>query len=108
MVMNPNATYLEVFVYFLEPYAKSNKIECQNNRNKMITDWHLNDNFDALITRIHGGVLYANFANQPLKDHDIVDIATQVAMKSGIVADKYKEWHKLDAGDFTCIDWQRF
>ena len=29
-------------------------------------------------------------------------------MKSGMFADTYKEWHKLDAADHTWIDWQCF
>ncbi len=90
MVKTPNATYLEVFEYFLERYTKSNEIKFQNNRNKMLTNWHPNDGFNALIAQIHEGVLYASFANQPLEDHDIVDIAMQIAMRSGMFANTYK------------------
>ncbi len=91
MVMNPNATFLEVFEYFLEQYAKSSKIEHQKNREKVLANWHPNDGFDALIAQIHEGVLYANSAQKPLKYHNIVDIETQVTMKSGMFSDTYIE-----------------
>ncbi len=57
----------------------------------MLTDWQSNNGFYTLIAPIHEGVMYANFAHQPLEDHDIVDIATQVAIKSGMLANTYKE-----------------
>ncbi len=57
----------------------------------MLTNCHPINGFDGLIAQMHKDVLYTNFANQPLEDHDIVDIATQVAIKSGMFSDTYKE-----------------
>ena len=74
----------------------------------MLRDWHPNKGFDALINQIQAGVVFASYAEHDLNDKDTVDIATQVAMKSGIFSDAYKAWHRRAANKKTWADWQVF
>ena len=62
-------------------------MDWEDNRQRMLRDWHPNEGFDTLINQIQAGVLFASYAEHDLNDKDTVDIATQVAMKSGIFSD---------------------
>ena len=108
LLAQPNATFIDVFRWFVDNYAYSTELDRTENRNRMLKDWHPNDGFDSLVNQIREGVLFASYADHELSDADIVDIATQVAMKSGIFNDAYKEWHRQPAADKTWANWQNF
>ena len=108
LLARPNATFLTVLLYFIDNYAFSTELDRTENRNRMLKDWHPADGFDALVAQIQEGVLFSTYADHHIPDHDVVDMATQVAMKSGLFNDAYKEWHRRDAADKTWDDWKDF
>ena len=48
----------------------------------------------------------STYANHQISHNDVVDIATQVAMKSGLFNEASKEWQRRDPTDKTWTDWQ--
>ena len=108
LLARPNATFLTVLQFFIDNYAFSTELDRTENRNRMLTDWHPTDGFDALVAQIQEGVLFSTYANHHIPDHDVVDMATQVAMKSGLFNDAYKEWHRRDDDEKTWEHWKDF
>ena len=106
-VKTPNAKFIEVYEWFVSKYAHSDEMDRADNRKRMLTDWHPNDGFETLVKQIQDGVLFAIYANKPFQDDEVVDMATQVAMKSGMFGECYKMWHRSDnQAEKTWANWQ--
>ena len=108
MLAQPNANFIDIFRWFFDNYVYSTELGCTENRNRMLKNGHPNDGFYALLNQIKESVLFTSYANHELSDSDVIDIATQVAMKSGLFNEAYKEWHRQPDADKTWANWPDF
>ena len=66
------------------------------NQTRMAANWHPSEGFEALADRINMGIQYAQYADKPIADGDIVDIAKRIIKRCGLFPEEYKEWITQD------------
>jgi hypothetical protein len=93
-IANPKMEFQACFKWFIDQYGACTEQDRINNKELMKREWNPIDGFESLITQILEGITYANFAGSPMSDRDIVDIATQVIMRCGLLAEPYIKWHE--------------
>ena len=65
---------------FIDRYGHWSKQDQINNKELMEREWILIDRFEALATQIMEVITYAQFAQAPIFDMDIIDIAIGIIM----------------------------
>ena len=88
----PNIVFIDVFEQFAQHYDTTMAEDCHMNCQRMATDWHPSDGFDALALRLFPGTAYANATGYPIVDHDIIDIGICIIKRCGLYAEEYKQW----------------
>ena len=107
-ILAPNCAYIELLAWFTSRYATSNEADRSQNKVQMETPWNPGDGFEALITKINEGMIFADIAGYPIEASEVVDVAIRVAMRSGIFAMTYKAWHQRQNNAKTWVDFQNF
>ena len=59
LMARPNATFQTVLQYFIDNYAFSTELDREDNRQRMLKDWHPADGFDTLVAQIQEGILFS-------------------------------------------------
>ena len=90
---DPDMKFKDVFQHFLNNYGEITEHNCKESRSKMKALWALQDGWLLLQKQIDDGIMYSLFAQCPIPNNDILDIAMQVILKTGVFALKYGEWH---------------
>ena len=91
-ISNPNITFRDCFHWFITQYGDTNELDREENKARMKKDWTLQDGWENLRRQIEEGQLFAQFAQSPMTDQDIVDTALIVIMKTGLFEPQYEQW----------------
>ena len=88
----PNIVFIDMFEWFAEHYGTMTAEDCDANCQRMATDWHPGDGFDALTLRLFTGAARANATGYPIVNCDIIDIRIRIIKQCGLYAEEYKSW----------------
>ena len=88
----PNITFRDCFHWFIKQYGDTNELDREENKSRMKKEWTLQDGWENLRRQIEEGQLYAQFAQRPMTDKDIVDTALIVIMKTCLFEPQYEQW----------------
>ena len=91
-ISNPNITFRECFHWFIERYGDVNELDRDENKSRMKKAWTLQDGWENLRRQMEDGQLYAQFAQSPISEKEVVDIALLVIMKVGLFEQQYEAW----------------
>ena len=69
---------------------------------------NLIDGFEVLLTQIMEGITYAQFAQVPISNRNIVHIVIGVIMRCGLIADPYIKLHERADTVSTWLDFHPF
>ena len=59
----------------------------------MEADWRFGDGVETLVNQINTGLRYATHTRNSVNDQETVNIAMQIALKSGLFIEAYSTWH---------------
>ena len=88
----PNIVFVDMFEWFAQHYGTLTAEDRDANCQRMATNWHSGDGFDALTLRLFTGVAYANATGYPIVNRNIVDIVIHVIKQCGLYTEEYKSW----------------
>ena len=80
----------------------------EENRNRMLADWDPVTGFEALSNQLEEGSLYATFAGRPMSEMDVIDIGTQVVLKTSVFQTQYEEWINMPNNHKSFGQWKRY
>ena len=107
-VANPKMEFQDCLQSFIDKYRHSLEQDRINSKELVKREWNPIDGFEVLVTQMMEGITYAQYANSPISDTDIVDITIGVVMKCGLLAKAYLKWHERADTARTWIDFQPF
>ena len=90
LLARPNATFQIVLQYFIDTDSPPSSTAWRTATACSRIGIQLRS---SLVAQIQEGVLFSTYADHNIPNHNVIDIAMQVAMKSGLFNDGYKEWH---------------
>ena len=85
----PNIVCVDMFKWFAQHYGATTVEDCDANCQRMATNWHPGNGFDALALRLFTGVAYANATGYPIIDRNI---GIRVIKQCGLYVEEYKSW----------------
>jgi hypothetical protein len=88
----PNIIFVDLFLWFVEQYGKMTAEDCEVNCQRMATNWHPANGFDALILRLFTSATYASSAGFKMNDVNIVNIRLHIIKRCGMYSEEYKAW----------------
>ncbi len=88
----PNTVFLHMFDWFITKYGKTTTKDCEENRQRMASDWHPSDGFEPLATRLFIGASYPSAARYPMDNCDIINISLRVIKRCRMYSKEYKNW----------------
>jgi hypothetical protein len=66
--------------------------DCEANCTMMASEWHPSMGFELLTVRLVHGATFANLANYPINNDNIIDIGIRVLHQTGLFSEEYKTW----------------
>jgi hypothetical protein len=88
----PNIVFIDLFLWFVNQYGKTMAEDCEANRQRMATDWHPANGFDALILRLFTRAAYPSRAGFKTNDINIANIGLHIIKQCGMYGEEYKAW----------------
>jgi hypothetical protein len=88
----PNIVFVDMFLQFVDHDGKTTAKDCKANQQRMASDWHPANSFNALVLRLFNGAVFAGYTNYTMANCDIVDISLCVIKQCGFYAKEYKAW----------------
>ncbi len=88
----PNIVFVDLFLCFVEQYGKTMAKDRKANRQRMATNLHPIDGFDALILCLFTGAVYASSAGFKMNNVDFVNIGLRIINQCGMYSKEYKAW----------------
>lgn len=108
LLSTPNPTFLTAFQHFVDAYGQVDSAERLANRKRMGRQWNPATGFEAFIQQITDGIEYAAYAQGPIADSDIVDIAEYVMRECGQYPDIFEKWSERNQADRTWANFKTF
>ena len=72
----------------------------------MEADWIFDDGVKTLINQINSVLKFASFTGAPISDHETVDMAIRIVLKTGLFREAYAAWHARQTVDKTWYEFQ--
>ena len=70
----PKIVFVDMFEWFAQHYSTMTTEDCDANFQRMATNWHPGNGFDALALRLFKGAAYTNATGYPIVNCNILDI----------------------------------
>ena len=98
-------SFWTVFSSFLDKYGRVTPIDREQNSSRMKKAWDASDPIEILFAQINDANEYSIFAGNPLQEHDLLQAAEMLVLKTGQFAQEYRDWRALPD---TAKTWNNF
>jgi hypothetical protein len=102
----PDRRFLDLFGRMWTKWGNPTPHDITANEERMKLPWDPNERDIAdVIKQINDGNLFAYFVGHRKPDNDLVTIGEKIILDTGLFAQQYGQWRKIDAADRT---WAKF
>ena len=84
-----------IFSSFLDKYGRVTPIDREQNIVRMKKTWDPSEPIEILFAQINDANEYSIFAGTPLQEHDLLQAAEMLVLKTGQFAQEYRDWRAL-------------
>ncbi len=90
-------TVRRMLEYLFEKYGTLTNVELNQNDKEMKKEWNPTDPFETIIMQIDDCIAFAEGAERPYSDEQIMDTAYTIVQKTGLYTQDLREWDRLPA-----------
>ena len=87
--------FWQIFSTFLDKYGRVTPIDREGNLTRMKKQWDASEPIETLFAQINDAHEYSIFAATPLQEHDLLQAAEMLVLRTGQFASEYKDWRAL-------------
>ena len=99
-------SFWNIFSSFLDKYGQVTPIDIELNLTRMKKQWDPSVPIETLFAQINDANEYIIFAATPLQEHDLLQAAEVLILKTEKFSSKYKDWRSLPANKKTWANFQ--
>ena len=87
--------FWDVFSSFLDKYGRVTPIDHEQNLIRMKRNWDAQEPIETLFAQINDANEYSIFAGTPFQEHDLIQAAEMLVLRTGQFSQEYKDWRAL-------------
>ena len=87
--------FWQIFSTFLDKYGRITPIDRELNVSRMKKQWDASEPIETLFAQINDANEYSLFAGTPFQEHDLLQAAEMLVLRTGQFAQEYRDWRAL-------------